>query len=149
MSQHDAKLDYESLRLLHPWWIAGGVVGFVLFTVAAMGLLYLLYLSSTPAKSIQVTKFNQPRLQIDPAADWARVKRQQLARLDSTQLRDRKAGTLVIPLEAAMAAVAARGPQAFAPLPNAPSAAQSQRPSGAMAPSDRTFNPGAGAEPDQ
>lgn len=136
--------SYESQTPSRPWLIATGVVGFILFTAAAMGGLYLFYLPAAHKEQFEVTKFSPPRLQIDPSRDLREVDSSQRARLDRTRWLDASKTTLAIPIGAAMKAVAGRGQQAYAPLPNAPQTAPGGRPPGAMAPGGRRFNPGAG-----
>ena len=136
--------SYKSQTPGHPWLIAGGVVGFLLFTVAAMGGLYLFYLPAAHKEHFKITQFSPPRLQIDPSRDLDQVDRQQRARLNETKWLDNGKTKLAIPIGAAMKVVEGLGPKAYAPLPNAPQGAAGGRPPGAMAPGGRRFNPGAG-----
>lgn len=138
------KHEYESVAVRRPFLIAGGVVGFVVFAAAAMVALYLLFSAATPEQPFRVTTFAQPRLQITPEADLRRVDESQREKLERTEWRDRDAGVLAIPIEAAMAAIAARGENAYAPLPGAASLSAGNRPAGAEAPDDRRPNPGSG-----
>ncbi len=143
MTAHD-RPDYESQTPQRPWLIAAGVSGFILFTAIAMGALYLFYLPAARKEHFRLTEFAPPRLQIDPSRDLAEVDRRQRARLHRKEWLDAGRTKLAIPIGDAMKVVAARGSQAFAPLPNAPEAAAGGRPAGAMAPGGRRFNPGAG-----
>jgi hypothetical protein len=67
--------------------------------------------------------FAPPRLQTDPVGDLNRLKAQQRAQLTGYGWVDRDRGLARIPIERAMDMIAARGPDAYAPLdpPAAPS----------------------------
>ena len=136
--------SFESQTPHHPWLIAAGVGGFVLFTAVAMGALYLFYLPAAHKEQFKVTQFSPPRLQIDPSRELEQLDRRQRGRLNRREWLDSSKTRLAIPIGAAMKVVAALGQQAYAPLPNAPQSAPGGRPPGAMAPGGRRFNPGAG-----
>ena len=135
---------YEPQGPSYPLMIAAGVSGFILFTALAMAGLYLFYLPAARNQPFKVTEFAEPRLQIDPSKDLAEAEAKQSKRLDRTAWTGPDKTHLVIPIDAAMKAVAARGQNAYAPLPDAPRDVQGGRPPGAMAPNGRRFNPGAG-----
>lgn len=143
MSAPDERTEYESTVVPHPWWVAFGVIGFIIFAAIMLGVLYPLYLTAAPGP-LHITTFSAPRLQIDPSRDLERVEKAQRTKLNRTEWRNGKGGTLTIPIGAAVKAVAARGADAFKPLPNAPKNASTARPQGATAPGGRRFNPGAG-----
>lgn len=103
-------------------------VGFLLFVAAGLGLLGLYYrhvLNAVPVPK-PVATFPAPRLQVDPRADLTDLQRRQRERLASYDWIDRNAGIVQIPVERAMALLAARGSQAYAPLEEPP--AQEPRP---------------------
>ena len=110
-----------------------------------MVALYLLFNAATPEQPFRVTTFAPPRLEIHPEAELRRVDENQRDKLERTEWRDRRAGVLTIPIGAAMKAVAARGDDAYSPLPAAAGLPAGDRPAGAEAPDDRRPNPGSGA----
>lgn len=139
---------YEPTTIRRPWLIASGVIGFVLFAAVSMGALYLFFNTAAPEETFHISVFAAPRLQIDPAQDLRRVDAAQADKLTRTTWRDRKAGVLTIPIDAAMAVIAKRGSDAYDPLPAAAAASPAGgRPAAAMAPDDRRPNPGSG-QPD-
>lgn len=147
MTASEKKLEYEPAGVAYPGWIAMGVLATILATALIMVALYFFYLPAAREGPIELEAFGDgPRLQTDPAGDLAALVERQTDALAKTEWRDRDAGELVIPVEAAMKLVAARGREAFAPLPDAPQAASNpgERPPGAMAPADRRANPGGG-----
>jgi len=56
-----------------------------------------------------VKQFSDPRLQIDPALDLARMRARDLRELSTSAWVDRKAGVFRIPIERAMQLLAERG----------------------------------------
>lgn len=144
MNAKTEKQSYEPSATPHPWLIAGGVIGYVLFAAVAMGVLYLFLNAAAPERPFRVATFGQPRLQIDPAEDLRRLDEKQREKLNRIEWRDRKAGVLTIPIDAAMGVITARGPSAYDPLPAATALPSGKRPPGAMAPPQRQPNPGSG-----
>lgn len=147
MNEAGKAAQYESATLARPWFIAIGVIAVLAVTAICMVGVYLFYLPAARHGPIIVSRFVEPRLQVDPQEDLRKLEAKEKARLAAIRWRDRDSGTLTIPIEAAMAVVAARGNDAYAPLPNAPEPrrASGGRPPAAHPPSDRPFNPGAGA----
>jgi hypothetical protein len=97
-------------------------VGFLAFVGLSLGALQLYYRHGVagPVLAPPPRVFPEPRLQADPKADLAELKRQQEQRLAGYAWIDRDAGLVQIPIERAMALIAARGEAAFAPLETPP-----------------------------
>lgn len=64
--------------------------------------------------------FEKPRLQIDDAADLAKFEKQQRAELNGYSWVDRDRGIIRIPVDRAMALVAAKGTAAYGAIESAP-----------------------------
>ena len=101
-------------------WIGLGFLAFVALSVAAL-MLYLDFMV-TGSMAVPPRAFPAPRLQGDPRADRLQLEARQAAELRGYAWVDRSAGLAHIPIEDAMALVAARGRGAFDPL-NAPALA--------------------------
>lgn len=146
MAELDARHDYESGEVGRPWIVALGVGATILVAAVCMVAIYFVYLPYAREKPIELTEFPAPRLQSAPRNDLAALEKAQIEKLHRTQWRKDEPGRAVIPIEAAMKAVAARGAQAFAPLPGLEdAAATADRPADAHPPADRPSNPGGGA----
>jgi len=94
----------------------GGVLGLVVFTVAAMWLL-LLHLETSekrhsepasPLASYGPQEPPQPRLQTNPHADLEGLRASERAQLEGYGWVDRDAGTVHIPIDRAMSLLAQR-----------------------------------------
>ncbi len=93
-----------------------GVFGLVVFTVAAMWLLLLRLQAreerasepASPLASYGPREPPQPRLQIDPHGDIAKLRESERAQLDGYGWVDRDAGTVHIPVERAMSLLVQR-----------------------------------------
>ena len=108
--------------------ILSATMGFLLFVAAGLALLHLYYrhvLDAEPVPKPAAT-FPAPRLQADPEADLAELQRRQGERLAAYGWVDRDTGLVQIPIERAMALIAARGADAYAPL-EPPPAKERQR----------------------
>lgn len=126
-----------------------GVFGFMLFAALCMGALYFLYLPFSRNEAIVPSQFPEPQLQSSPPADLAKMLKQQRDLLTTSHWRDEENGILAIPIDAAMKEIAKKGNAGYGPLTDGP-ADQSARPAGAVAPEDRSANPGAGGmQPDR
>ena len=147
MAKSDDTTSYEPAGIERPWIIISCVLGMLVLTMVAMGAIYLFYRPAAREGPIAVSRFSAPRLQTDPSKDLAKLKRRQNVRLNSVEWLDGNRTHLSIPIAAAMKAIAARGSEAFDPLPNAAAkeANGQDRPAGAVAPAHRRDNPGAGA----
>jgi hypothetical protein len=114
--------DQESRREPEPPGVAGRTilmvaVGFLAFVGLSLGALQLYYRHGVAGPVLAPPQvFPEPRLQADPKADLAELKRRQEERLAGYAWIDRDAGLVRIPIERAMALIAARGEAAFAPL---------------------------------
>src|SRR5665213_1655424 len=62
--------------------------------------------------------FAKPRLQIDDAADLAKFEKEQQAQIDGYAWVDRSQNIIRIPVDRAMAIVAAKGADAYGPIEN-------------------------------
>jgi hypothetical protein len=106
-------------------WVALGFLAFVALSVA--GLLLYFHLTVTGSTAVPPHAFPAPGLQGDPRAERLRLEARQSAELHGYAWVDRAAGLAHIPIEDAMALVAARGQGAFdpldAPAPGAPAGA--------------------------
>ena len=115
------------------WWVLGIALGW-----AAIVALVLVGVEAYTASQVQrsspsqdIHAFPEPRLQTDTAGDLARLQAVQRRRLEGYGWVDRTQGLVHVPIEAAMAAVVARGSNAFAPL---------ESPSADTTPRDRAAN---------
>lgn len=92
--------------------------GTLALVFAAIGLVVLFerLLGITGPGALGPTAFPPPRLQGDPAGDLRDYQAAQQARLAGYAWADRERGLVRIPVERAMAMIAARGAEAFAPL---------------------------------
>jgi hypothetical protein len=70
------------------------------------------------------TQFAKPQLQIDAAADLAKLQSEQRGRLNRYAWVDRDKGIAAIPIEEAMKRVVARGADAYSPIDSNASAKQ-------------------------
>jgi hypothetical protein len=104
--------DLDSRKILLVGLGTLGLVG------ATLGLVLLFErLSGLQAPSgTPPTGFAPPRLQSDPAGDLRDYQAAQRAQLETYAWADRERGLVRIPIERAMAMIAARGREAYAPL---------------------------------
>lgn len=92
----------------------GGFLGFVALTMAGS---YIYLRSTTPGMFDAAARrsFPQPALQTDPRADLAAFNARQQQALTGYGWVDRDAGIVRIPIDDAMAVIAARGNRAYDP----------------------------------
>ncbi|HWL80627.1 MAG TPA: hypothetical protein VNR89_06735 [Roseomonas sp.] len=111
---------------LRSWLILGVGLGTAAFLALAMGGLYLLYRwTQAPMHYEPPQQFPQPRLETNPAANLATFREAQRAELKGGRQPD---GTVQLSIEEAMARIARRGTQAYAPLQAPPEAPLPVRP---------------------
>ena len=98
------------------------VGGFVAFVVVLVGVLGTYYRAALKDKTVAATlrDFPAPRLQPNPTQDYVNVHAAQVRQLEGYAWADRTAGLAHIPIERAMALVAARGPAAYDPVEGTP-----------------------------
>jgi hypothetical protein len=101
-------------------WIALGFLVAVGISVLAL----LAYFHATVRGGLATSPrvFPGPELQADPRGNLRQLQLQQNAQLQGYAWTDRERGIARIPIEDAMALVAARGAQAYDPLDQAPKA---------------------------
>lgn len=97
--------------------VAVAAMAFLLFVAAALAGLHL-YLRTAVDQPVAVPPepFPEPRLQRYARAELAAALAEQRARLTGWAWADREAGLVRVPIERAMALIAARGAHAFEPL---------------------------------
>jgi hypothetical protein len=96
-------------------------IGFLAFVGASLGGLGLYYRQSVSGPVLAPRQtFPEPRLQASPEVDLADLEHRQEERLGAYAWIDRDAGLVQIPIDRAMALIAARGDAAWAPLEPSP-----------------------------
>lgn len=112
--------DLESPRL-SGWPFTALVVGVVAFLAVSIGGLWGVFVRDVPNRTpLPAQQPPGPRLLSNPPAELSRVLAAQRARLTGYRWTDRSQGLIAIPIDRAMAIVAARGADAYAPVPGAP-----------------------------
>jgi|SRR6478752_5992043 hypothetical protein len=103
---------------LRPWLVVGVGLGTLGLVGAVLGAVWLFesITSFRAAAVIPPAAFAPPRLQSDPAGDLRDYQVAQRARLSGYGWADRERGLIQIPVERAMAMIAARGSGAYEPL---------------------------------
>ena len=84
--------------------LLAAAVALILCAVAMFGSLHIAYRRLTHGEGRELARVEppQPRLQRDPAWDFAAFRAEQLKRLDTYRWIDKKAGIAQIPIERAM-----------------------------------------------
>jgi hypothetical protein len=110
----------ESSRL--PGWpFVSVAAGMLVFLALSIGGLWAVFVAAVPNRlPLPAHVPPAPRLQSDPAADLSAVLAQQRARLAGYRWVDRNKRIAAIPIDRAMAIIAGRGTDAYAPIPGAP-----------------------------
>ncbi|MEZ5786447.1 MAG: hypothetical protein R3D62_08230 [Xanthobacteraceae bacterium] len=136
---HDARAPAHETPQVRARAVLLTVAGLFLLVAGSLAGLYfyfgwVVHGSTHPPASA----FPAPQLQTDPGADLRRLEAAQRARLSDYAWIDRSRGIIRVPIERAMALIAARGKDAYAPLEaSASAAAASTRPDGSGAGSAR------------
>jgi hypothetical protein len=104
--------DLDSRKIL---LVGAGTLGLVGVTLGLV-LLFMRLAGIEGPKVAPPAAFPPPRLQSDDAGDLRDYQAEQRAKLESYGWADRERGLVRIPIERAMAMVAARGTEAYAPL---------------------------------
>jgi len=110
-------LDHESASV-RTSRVVTFTLAFVVFAGVLMAGLAVFYRSTVTRSSVvaHFQPFPGPRLQPNPTQDYANFRRAQLDELAGTRWVDRKANLIHVPIERAMAYVAAKGSAAYDPL---------------------------------
>jgi hypothetical protein len=109
--------------------LAFTAVGFLVFLAIAIGGLWTVFATAVPNRvPLPAHLPPQPRLLAHPAVELSTVVAQQRARLSGYRWIDRDRKIAAIPIDRAMAIIAARGSEAYAPIPGAPPAPAPQIP---------------------
>ncbi|TDH60879.1 hypothetical protein E2C06_19875 [Dankookia rubra] len=103
---------------LRPWLVLGVGLGTLALVGAVLGAVWLFQslVGFEPAGVSPPAAFAPPHLQSDPAGELRDYQAAQRARLSGYAWADRERGLVRIPVERAMAMVAARGRGAYEPL---------------------------------
>ncbi len=114
--EHDSHDKLESPALsARPF--ALGAVFLLSFVIVAMVGLWLVFLpNSSRHFHLPSEPQSGPKLQADPSVERDRVLAEQRKRLDGYQWIDRKDGVFSIPIDRAMAIIAGKGANAYAPI---------------------------------
>jgi hypothetical protein len=101
-------------------YVAAGLIAFL---IVSAGVLYAVFAAVVPAdRTPAFREFPSPRLQADPAAELRALQDKQRKELSSYRWMDSSRTLIGMPVERAMAIVAARGDQAYAPIEAKPGA---------------------------
>lgn len=112
--------DLESPRL-SGWPFTALVAGVVVFLAVSIGGLWGVFVRDVPDRTpLPARQPSGPKLLSNPPAELSKVLAEQRARLTGYRWTDRSQGLIAVPIDRAMAIVAARGANAYAPVPGAP-----------------------------
>lgn len=126
MPDHNtAHTEPDKIRALT---VLAATIGFAAFAgICIVGLLAYYYALIGPGLYVPPQPFPAPQLQTTPLSDFEKLQSVQLARIERYGWIDQSKGLLRIPIERAMEIVVSKGPQALAPIiqaPDQPTAAQ-------------------------
>ena len=103
--------------------------GIVFFLAVSLGALWAVFVSAVPNRGpLPSSPPPAPRLLANPKAELEAALAQQQARLRGYHWVDRNEKIVAIPIDRAMAIIATRGADAYAPIPGAPPAPPPQIP---------------------
>lgn len=109
--------------------VVWSALGFLAFVGLALAGLLIYFRAFVPGHiAVAPDMFAAPRLQVAPRADRADLQAKQAAQLRGYAWIDRSAGTARIPIEDAMAILAAKGPAAYDPPGQAPASTPEAKP---------------------
>ena len=95
-------------------YVAAGLMAFL---IVSAGVLYAVFAAVAPANRTPACReFALPRLQADPTAELRALQDKQHKELSSYRWMDSSRTLIGIPVERAMAIIAARGDKAYAPI---------------------------------
>lgn len=120
-----ARREPMDLSLRAVLWTTGGTAAFLLASLA--GLYVFWRLAQEPRSFPLPRQFGPPALQSDTAGDLRDFMARQRAALEGFAWVDRERGRVRIPVERAMAILAARGQAGWDPLQPAPQPAKAAR----------------------
>jgi len=104
-------------------------IGVLIFIGISVGVLWAVFTSAVPNRlPAPAQRPPAPRLLAHPPTELQAVWKAQRARLEGYHWVDRANKVASIPIDRAMAIIAARGKDAYAPIPGAPSAPAPQVP---------------------
>jgi hypothetical protein len=102
-------------------FVLAASLGFMVFVIVAMAGLRIFYLAMVSGPIYRPPRpQTAPGVQMDSPAEVERVLREQRAKLEGYDWVDRQKGVTRIPIERAMALIAARGARGYDPLEQAP-----------------------------
>jgi hypothetical protein len=126
--------ETQSMReepAVRAWVIAAIATGLIVFLAASLGLLWLFYHAHTGGLgAIQAKPFPAPGVVTDTAATLHALQQGQRERLHGYAWVDRDRQIVHVPIERAMAAIAAKGAEAYGPVAPAEPAAAPAQPAG-------------------
>lgn len=92
-------------------------IGFLLFVAATIAALGFYFARNVPGTlTLKPAAFPEPKLQSDPHGDLQRLQAEQRQAISDYAWADKDKGLIRIPIERAMALIAARGREALEPL---------------------------------
>lgn len=107
--EHNPHTDYERADA-SPKLVGGLALGLLVTVCTISAVLFAVYPSArAPVGQRQAPTMPEPRLQIDPNAELARLRARETARLESYGWVDSQRGVVHIPIDEAMRRVARQG----------------------------------------
>jgi hypothetical protein len=103
--------------------VSYAAAGLMAFLIVSAGVLYAVFAAVVPAdRTPAFREFPSPKLEADPTAELRALQDKQRKALSSYRWMDATRTLIGIPVERAMAIIAARGDQAYAPIAAKPGA---------------------------
>jgi hypothetical protein len=110
----DKRLEKGDIATRKVSYVAAGLMAFL---IVSAGVLYAVFAAVVPAdRTPAFREFPSPKLEANPAAELRALQDKQRKELSSYRWMDSGRTLIGIPLERAMAIIAARGDQAYAPI---------------------------------
>src|SRR6185312_1975240 len=120
----DARSDRLEPGGMRTGWVVLAAGGFMLLLFGSLAVCYAIFVTATPRdRTPPPHAFPRPRLESDPAAELHALLDKQRKELSGYRWTNDDHTVLAIPLDRAMALIAARGEKAFAPIAGLESAA--------------------------